>query len=357
VVLPPLAITLAGFGLRDILATRIAMIRSSERRLAAAYVLWLGTSAILTLDVAAAAAGSVAMAIGRDRVERRWQLGAAVLGTNIGSLLFPFSNLTNLILVSAAGMSLGTYLAGSIPAQLAAAVAAGVLLVARFVHEQDSDLDDRPTSDDPPVRFVPDSIDPARPVDRAPMLAASIAAAAAVVAIIAGFAGGSLVAPFIAASAVLVAWSIGSGRISPRAIVAAIPWKPLGIVVLAALASGPISAVAAGIPRVHSADPIGIGLIAIAGAVLAAVVNNLPAALFGAVWLAASPPAAILAWLIGTNFAALVTPHGSLATMLARSAARRHGPTPTVRDYLGAAWRYAAATSVAAIAVLTVFHP
>ncbi|HET9613942.1 MAG TPA: SLC13 family permease [Candidatus Limnocylindrales bacterium] len=356
IVLPPLAVALAAFGLRDLLARRIAAIRTGERRLLAAYALWLGTSAVLTLDVAAVAAGSVAMAIGRDRGERRWQLGAAVLGANIGSLLFPFSNLTNLVLVAASGMTLATYLAAAAPAQIAAAVAGGVLLVGRFLAEQASDTDSAPADDDPPIRYRP-SGGAARIGDRGSTLAACVAAAAAIVAVLSGLTGGSMVWPFVAGAAILVAWSVGDGRLEPATVLDSTPWRPLLVIVVAAIASGPIASLAGVVPRPHGTDPLSLVVVMIAGGALAATVNNLPAAAFGAAWIGASDPAVVIAWLIGTNFAALVTPHGSVATLLARAAARRHGPTTTVRDYLGNAWRYAAATSIAAVACLAVIHP
>jgi arsenical pump membrane protein len=356
IVLPPLALALTAFGLRDLLARRIAAIPTGERRLAASYALWVATSAILTLDVAAVAAGSVAMAIGRDRGERRWQLGAAVLGSNIGSLLFPFSNLTNLVLVAASGMTLLTYLEVAVPAQVAAAVVGGMLLIGRFLADQASGTDAAPADDDPPIRYAPTPAT-TRNRDRDSTLAACLAAAAAVVAVTSGLTGGSMVWPFVAGAAILVAWSVGSGRLEPGAVLDVTPWRPLLVIVVAAIASGPIASAAGALPRPHGADPLTLAAVMLAGGALAATINNLPAAAFGAAWIGGGGPAIVVAWLIGTNFAALVTPHGSVATLLARAAARRHGATPTVRDYLGSAWRYAAATSVAAVACLALVHP
>jgi Na+/H+ antiporter NhaD/arsenite permease-like protein len=352
VVLPPFAIGLAAFGFRDVLAIRIAAIRSPEVRLIGAYGLWLVTSAFLTLEVAAVASGSVAMAVGRDREERRWQLGAAVLGSNVGSLLFPFSNLTNLVLVAGSGIGLGAYLAASIPAQLAAAVACGALLLVRFADARDAEDDRVPAADDPPIRYLPARRDTPWTEDRNATFAAGIAAAVALTAIVAGFTGASMVWPFVAGGAILAAWAVGSGRVEPRRIVEAAPLVPLAIVVVAALAAGPIAVVAGLLPKPHVADPLTLLAVMVAGGALAATVNNLPAAAFGAVWLGGAPVPVLVAWLVGTNVAALVTPHGSVATLLARAAARRHGPTSSVGDYLGAAWRYAAVASVAAIACL-----
>ena len=89
VVLPPLALALAALGIRDAIVRPIRRLATPQRRLVAAYGTWLATSAVLTLDVAAVASGSVGMLVAREPGERRWQLGAAVLGSNLGSLLFP----------------------------------------------------------------------------------------------------------------------------------------------------------------------------------------------------------------------------------------------------------------------------
>ncbi len=93
-------------------------------------------------------------------------------------------------------------------------------------------------------------------------------------------------------------------------------------------------------------------IVAIVGGVLAAVVNNLPAAAFGAAWLGVASPTLIVAYLVGTNFGSVATPHGSVATILARSSARLRGRETGIRVYLANAWRYAAVTAIAAIAAL-----
>jgi len=88
------------------------------------------------------------------------------------------------------------------------------------------------------------------------------------------------------------------------------------------------------------------------GSALAAVANNLPATAFGAIWRAPARPASIIAYWIGTNVAALATPHGSVATILARAVGGRHSVGTPARAYLSSAWRYAAAGSIAGILAL-----
>lgn len=116
----PLSATLRAF--RDLADGRVRAARAAEDPLAwfellalaravevvvraeriAAYATWLAVSATLTLDVAAVVSVPVGLGLAASRNEGsgRHHLGAAILGSNVGSLIFPFSNLTNLILVS-----------------------------------------------------------------------------------------------------------------------------------------------------------------------------------------------------------------------------------------------------------------
>jgi hypothetical protein len=54
--------------------------------------------------------------------------------------------------------------------------------------------------------------------------------------------------------------------------------------------------------------------------------------------------------------AAALVAHGSLATMLARSAARHHGHDMGLVSDLGSAWRSAAIATVAAVGALALFR-
>ncbi|MGH2488040.1 MAG: hypothetical protein ACRDFR_00270 [Candidatus Limnocylindria bacterium] len=106
---PPLALALEAFGWRDRLAIALCRIHRPLLRVLTTYAVRLATSAVLTLDVAAVAEASVGLAVGRNETERRWQLGGAILGANVGSLLLPFSNLTNPALVSGSGIAFDAY--------------------------------------------------------------------------------------------------------------------------------------------------------------------------------------------------------------------------------------------------------
>jgi arsenical pump membrane protein len=347
VTLPPLALALEAFGWRDRLALRLARIKRPLVRLLTTYVVWLLTSALLTLDVAAVAAASVGIAVaGDDDEERRWQLGGAILGANVGSLLLPFSNLTNLVLVSATGIGLAAYVGLAFWPQLAAALAVGLLFAVRArrpiaIRAIDDDTD----------REVATGAGRSRTSDDAAGVAGGVAVVGALTAVALGLAGGDMAVPFAMSAGLLAGVAVATGRLDVRALVRSVPVVGLAIIGIAVVASGPIALAAGLLPRPDTS--LGGLLLALAvGSVLAAVANNLPAAAFGATWLARAHPASIIAFLIGTNVAALATPHGSVATLLARAVGGRHGVGSPARAYLGSAWRYASVGAIAGILAL-----
>ncbi len=157
--------------------------------------------------------------------------------------------------------------------------------------------------------------------------------------------------PFALSAAALAGTAIATGRLTTRALLGSIPLAGLVVIGIAAVASGPIIIAAGSLPR-PDATAGGILLAAAVGGLVAAPANNLPAAALGAVWLARANPATIVAFLIGTNVAALATPHGSAATILARAAGAQHGVETTARAYLGSVWRYALVGALAGLAAL-----
>lgn len=340
--LPPLALALEAFGWRDRLAIRLAGIRPVLVRLLATYTAWLITSATLTLDVAAVAAASVGIAVaGDDHEERRWQLGGAILGANVGSLLLPFSNLTNLVLVAASGMGFATYFGLTIWPQLAAAVSVGLLFAIRARRPA--------TSGAPEPDVATAELSPAESLeepDRLAGAAGAVALAGAAVAVAFGLTRRDMAVPFAVAAAVLAGAAIASGRLAARKLARAVPVGGLAVIGVAAVASGPIS-LAAGLLPLPGGTLGGLVLALAVGGLLALLVNNLPAAAFGAVWLARAHPATIVAYLIGTNIAAIATPHGSIATILARAVGKGNGVQMPVGAYLRSAWRYAAIGTLA----------
>lgn len=63
------------------------------------------------------------------------QVDAAIYGSNVGSMLFPLSNLTNLLVVSASGVTFAAFVGAAALPQLAAAVVVGALLYRRLARQ------------------------------------------------------------------------------------------------------------------------------------------------------------------------------------------------------------------------------
>jgi len=357
VTLPPLAASLDALGWASLVADRIRHARlSASRELIAAYAMWLTLSATLTLDVAAVVAVPVGLRLARGRDERsgRNHLGAAILGSNVGSLLFPFSNLTNLILVSATGISFGTYLATAVVPQIVAAVGVGGLLA----HRSRRRIAKPPSPQETPLRLAELDRNLFEQAGRLALLAGASAAVGALSAVVVGLAGGDVAPVFGLTAAIAAGCAIASGRpgARPLDLARSIPLSGVAIVGMAAIAIGPMASLAALIPDPQTTLPplVALPFIALVGGLLAATVNNLPAAAFGAFWLIGASPAAIVAFLIGTNLIAIATPHGSLATILCQRLATGKGVRVGARMYLGSAWRYASAAGLAAVVALLI---
>jgi arsenical pump membrane protein len=141
----------------------------------------------------------------------------------------------------------------------------------------------------------------------------------------------------LAGASVMAVRSLSRRRTSVVAIVRAanVPFLAfvlaLGIVVQAVMRNGVAGRMAAVLPS-------GCGLpallgIAVVAAVLANIVNNLPATLVLLPLVAASGPAAILAVLIGVNIGPNLTYVGSLSNLLWRRVLRRYSVSASVGEY------------------------
>jgi arsenical pump membrane protein len=105
----------------------------------------------------------------------------------------------------------------------------------------------------------------------------------------------------------------------------------LGVVVQAVMRNGVAE-------RMGALLPSGSGLLALLGyaalaAVLANIVNNLPATLVLVPLVAPAGPAAVLAVLIGVNIGPNLTYVGSLSNLLWRSVLRRYGVKASIGEY------------------------
>jgi len=105
----------------------------------------------------------------------------------------------------------------------------------------------------------------------------------------------------------------------------------LGVVVQAVMLNGMATGMSTVLPT-GSGLPALLGIAAVA-AVLANVVNNLPATLALVPLVAASGPAAVLAVLIGVNIGPNLTYVGSLSNLLWRSVLRQHKVEASVSEY------------------------
>ena len=275
------------------------------------------TTAVLSLDATVVLLTPVVV-----RTARRMRVAAAPAAfvcahlANSASLLLPVSNLTNLLAVGAAGLSFVDFAAlMALPWLVVLAVEYGGLwwVFRRELH--------RPTPDDQPD----DGRDEAPPDDVAvPRFALAVLALT-----LAGFAaaaplGVEPVWVAVVGTVVLGARSLATRHTSPVAVLRAA--DPLFCVFVLALGVVVAAVGAHGLGRVLGdlVTPLGTGLaglLAVAGlaAVLANVVNNLPATLLLLAAFGPAPAAAtVLAMLIGVGVGPNLTYVGSLATLLWR---------------------------------------
>ena len=296
-------------------------------------VLALVSTAFLSLDTTAILVTPLAMALARRGGLSLWAAALTVIWiANIGSLLLPVSNLTNL-LAAGSGVFDGStaYLAA---AWRPALTAAGVAVAASWIAYRWST---RGRNDAEPVAAEPDT-EPTV-VDR--RLRASLITLAVLLPLLA--------TPFpywisaTVAAAVLVVLTMRTGRNdapSPAVRWAAlIPWSSLGFVtVLCAVAAiahtaGALDAMADALSSRQ--DSTG-GLLAIAGvgAATSNVVNNIPA--FLALEHGVDTSGGMLALLVGVNAGPIITPWASLATLLWHDQLRRTGASVSWRSFIAA---------------------
>ncbi|MFF9510900.1 SLC13 family permease [Streptomyces sp. NPDC014724] len=232
--------------------------------------------------------------------------------SNTASLLLPVSNLTNLLAFAASGLSFTRFAALMVLPWLAAIGTEYVVFRRFFATDLDAGAQAPPTAE---PRELP------------------VFALATVACTLAGFVLTSAlgVNPAWAAFAgavVLAVRALAQRRTRPTAIVraAAVPFLAfvlaLGIVVRAVVDNG----LATGLGHLVPGGTGFAALLAIAGlaAVLANVINNLPAVLVLLPLTASSGPGAVLAVLLGVNIGPNLTYAGSLATLLWRRIVHEH---------------------------------
>lgn len=309
-------------GLFDALGAAMARgARGSPRRLLGMVFLAAATTtAVLSLDATVVLLTPVVFATAaRLRVDARPHVYACSHLANSASLLLPVSNLTNLLAFEASGLSFARFGALMVLPWLAALAVEWIVLSRVFA----GDL--------------------ARPRRAAPRPSASrgvpVFALAVLGATLVGFALSSLagVAPVWVAAAGALALAVRERPPPGELLRAAEPAflvfvLGLGVVVRAASDNGLQSVVDAVLPH---GDGLGILLaIAAVSALVANLVNNLPATLIILPVAATSGPGAVLAMLIGVNVGPNLTYVGSLATLLWRRVLHAHDTDADLVEFL-----------------------
>lgn len=286
-----------------------------RRLLRNVFVVAAGTTAALSLDATVLLLTPVVFATAaRARVSPRPHVYACSHLANSASLLLPVSNLTNLLAFAACRVSF-TRFAGLMALPWLGAIATEWVVLSRTFAPE---LRTPRAGDGPDQRALPESPSP-------PVFALTVVALT-----LAGFALSSLVgvAPVWFAVAGAVALTVRSppptvselaGAAEPTFLVFVLG---LGVVVAAASHNGLSSAVRSLLP--HGDGFPALLAIAAVSAVLANLVNNLPATLIIVPVVAAGAPGAVLAMLIGVGIGPNLTYVGSLATLLWRRVVHAH---------------------------------
>ena len=296
---------------------------SPQRLLAFVFVIAAVITAVLSLDANVVLLTPVVFATAaRMRTSAKPQVYACAHLANSASLLLPVSNLTNLLAFHASGLSF-LHFGALMALPTLAAVGVEWVVFTRFFA-----VDLRR-----PRRA---GARPARP--ELPRFALGVLALT-----LAGFAASSLVgvAPvwFAAAGAAAITLpALVRGTATPVRLTRAV--EPgflvfvlgLGVIVAAASANGLDSAVRAVLPTGGSLPDL-LAIAAIS-AILANLVNNLPATLMLVPVAAAAGPGPVLATLIGVNIGPNLTYVGSLATLLWRRILRAEDSDVELGEFL-----------------------
>ncbi|WP_327350846.1 arsenic transporter [Streptomyces sp. NBC_01304] len=310
-----------------------------RRLLGAVFALASVITAALSLDATVVLLTPVVFATAaRMGTRPRPHVYAGAHLSNTASLLSPVSNLTNLLAFTATGLSFTRFaLLMLLPWLVAIAVEYAVFL--RFFA---ADLD-------APARGADDVTEP----PELPVFALVTVAATLV-----GFGVASALGidPAWAAAAgalVMAARALARRHITPARIVkaASLPFLAfvlaLGIVVRAVIDNGLGDALGRVVPDGASLPAL-LGTAAVA-AVLANLINNLPAVLALTPLAAPSGPGAVLAVLLGVNIGPNLTYAGSLATLLWRHIAHQHDHDVRLKEFT----RLGLLTTPAALALST----
>ena len=291
------------------------------------------TTAVLSLDATVVLLTPVILTTVRTvRVRAAPHVYAATHLSNSASLLLPVSNLTNLLAYQASGLAFVSF-AGVMAGPWVVCLAVEYVIFRLFFH---TDLREADTGAAAPGASVSQP-----PVTGAP--ATPRTALALLGMILLGFAVGPVfgvepVAVAVAGALVMAVRALIRRQVTPSALVREINplflvfVAALGVVVDGATSHGLQDALAAALP--DGTSLVALLVLAAAAAVLANLINNLPATLVLLAALGAHPAtAAVLAVLIGVNVGPNMTYTGSLATLLWRRVLHDRGHRPSLARF------------------------
>jgi len=297
--------------------------RRPGRLLAMVFLAAAGTTAVLSLDATIVLLTPIVFATAaRLPASPRPHVYACSHLANSASLLLPVSNLTNLLAFAAAGVSF-TRFAALMALPWLVAIAVEWIVLSRVF------------ADDLRSAAAPEAGQRAEEPPPLPVFALAVIALTLL-----GFGISSIVgiAPVWFATAGAVVLTLRRPPDSLTSLVSAaeptflVFVLALGVVVTAAGNHGLSSVVDSLLP--HGASlPALLGVAAVS-AVLANMVNNLPATLIIVAVVSASAPGAVLAMLIGVNVGPNLTYVGSLATLLWRRIVHAHDEDIDTREFL-----------------------
>lgn len=294
----------------------------AHRLLVFVFVLASAVTAVLSLDATVVLLTPVVFATAsRMGVRPKPHAYATTHLANAGSLLLPVSNLTNLLAMSAAGLTFVSFAGLMVLPWLAVIVVEYVAFRIFFA----SDLSISATNPEPPQ------------VPPLPKFSAIVLALTLVGFVVASFVGVESAWVALVGALTLLVRALILKQVTARDIPGFINLGflafvlSLGIVVTAVVNGGLGSAIGAIVPS-------GQGLVALllwAGlaTVLANVVNNLPAVLVLLPFAAQSGSGAVLAVLIGVNVGPNLTYVGSLATLLWRRIVQAHDHETPIQEF------------------------
>jgi arsenical pump membrane protein len=281
------------------------------------------TTAVLSLDATVVLLTPVVFATAaRLEAHAKPHLYACTHLANSASLLLPVSNLTNLLAFSASGLAFGRF-AALMALPWLAVIGIEYAVFRRFFA---ADLD-----------AGAQAATAAADGTGAPLFTVAVVAATLAGFVVASAVGVNPAWAALAGAFVLAARALAQRRTTlvKLALAADVPFLAfvlgLGIVVRAVTANGLGGALRPLLPAGTSLPAL-LATAAVA-AVLANVINNLPAVLVLLPLAAPSGAGAILAVLLGVNIGPNLTYTGSLATLLWRRVLHQHGSGPSLREF------------------------